>query len=117
MESANINLNNLTMNAVETDENGVIGIETIFNFHQDGEYVHAEYRGGKIERGYLVGINRNNILEFRYCQLESGGILNGGSSTCELKLSEDSLIQIIENFEWESRPGSGRNVIQELTVQ
>jgi len=115
-ESTNINLNNLTMNAVETDENGVIDFDTIFNFHQQGEHVYAEYHGGKIEHGYLVGINKNNILEFRYCQLESGGILNGGSSTCELRLSDDSLVQIIENFVWESRPGSGRNVMQELIV-
>ncbi len=102
------------MNAVETDENGVIGKETIFHFHQTGSHVHAEYRGGKIEHGFLVGINHGQSLEFRYCQLESDGTLNGGASTCELKINEASLVQIIENFEWESRLRGRRNVIQEL---
>ena len=114
MNSTDINLNDLTMNAVETDANGVIGVDTLFHFHQTGQQVHAEYRGGKIEHGYLVGINQGKTLKFRYCQLESDGTLNGGASDCELNLSDDALVQIIEHFEWESRPGNGRNVIQEI---
>lgn len=109
-----ISLNGLTMNAVETDPNGVIDERTIFKFKQHGEEVYAEYAGGNIVKGYLVGNYRSSCLEFRYCQLEIGGVLNGGSSKCEVRLNEQSMVQIIENFEWESRQGGGRNVIQEL---
>ena len=51
MNSPDINLNNLTMNAVKTDANGVIGLETLFHFHQEDQKVRAEYRGGKTELG------------------------------------------------------------------
>lgn len=108
------NLDGLKMNAVETDPNGVIGVDTIFSFRQVGNSVSAHYSGGRVEQGYLVGLVNGAKLEFRYCQLESGGILNGGCSNCELEVGENSLVRIIENFEWESRDGCGRNVIQEL---
>ena len=108
------NLHNLRMNAVETDENGVIDERTIFEFRQEGRSVHAEYSGGRIERGFLVGVIAGSSFEFRYCQLEAGGVLNGGESKCELRITEDSKVQIVEHFEWASRPGGGRNVIQEV---
>ena len=111
------NFDGMIMNAVETDENGVIGPETLFQFHQSGQHVHAEYSGGRVERGYLVGIIEGAHFEFRYCQLETDGTLNGGVSICEIGVSNSGLVQIIENFEWGSRPGGGRNVIQQLEAR
>lgn len=109
-----INLNGLTMNAVETDKNGVIGVDTIFKFKQDGTFVSAEYAGGKIRQGFLIGINSGRGLTFRYCQLETDCTLNSGESKCKLEIGNNGLVRIIENFEWASRAGSGRNIIQEL---
>ena len=109
-----INLDGMIMNAVETDENGVIGVDTIFKFKQRGESVSAEYAGGKIRQGYLVGINSGPTLVFRYCQLETDGTLNGGESKCRLEMGDNGLVRIVEKFEWESRPGDGKNIIQEL---
>lgn len=102
------------MNAVETDVNGVIGVDTIFKFKQSGDHVSAEYAGGRVRQGFLVGINSGTTLVFRYCQTETDGILNGGESSCRLEIGETGLVRIIEDFEWASRPGGGRNVIQEL---
>ena len=113
MEKNEYNLDGLIMNAVETDPNGVIGIETIFRFRQTDEYVDAEYSGGQIQKGYLVGIVDGTAFRFRYCQLETSGTLNGGCSECQLELA-DGLVRIVEHFEWESREGGGRNVIQEI---
>ena len=110
-----IDLNGMSMNAVETDENGVIGVDTIFNFKQSSGYVTAEYAGGKIRQGYLVGINSGTTLTFKYCQLETDGTLNGGESTCRLEYGDNGLLRIVENFEWASRPGGGRNIIQEFS--
>lgn len=108
------NLDNLRMNAVETDRNGVIDARTVFRFHQTGAKVHAEYAGGEVERGFLVGLVEGARLTFRYCQLERGGALNGGASTCELQRDEQGRVQIVEHFEWESRSGGGRNVIRQM---
>jgi hypothetical protein len=107
-------LNNLIMNAVKTAENGVINEDTIFEFSQFKTHVSAKYSGGSIEKGYLVGILSENNLEFRYCQMQVDETLDSGHSFGEVRLSENGLIQIVEKFEWESRPGSGTNIIQEL---
>lgn len=113
-ESRVVSLNGLRMNAVETDPNGVIGPQTVFQFEQAADQVYAEYAGGAIVRGYLVGLLDAETLRFRYCQLESGGVLHSGASICSIQRNEDGLVQLIEEFEWESRPGKGRNVIQEF---
>lgn len=113
----NISLDDLKMHAVETDANGVIGIDTIFTFSQTGSKVTADYSGGQIEQGYLVGIVTGDKLRFTYCQLEKSGKLNCGQSNCELSLSTDSLVQIIEHFQWQSKPGSGKNIIQQIPIQ
>lgn len=115
MSNVRMNIDGMIMNAVETDENGVIGVDTIFNFKQSSGYVSAEYAGGKIWQGYLVGINSGTTLTFKYCQLETDGTLNGGESTCRLEYGDNGLLRIVENFEWASRPGGGRNIIQEFS--
>ena len=111
-----INLDGLKMNAIETDENGVIGKDTIFTFKEKDQYVTAEYSGGMIYQGYLVGIKDGNLFNFAYCQLEKNNILNNGKSKCTLEISRNGLVRIIENFEWASRPGGGKNIIQELKL-
>lgn len=101
------------MNAVQTAQNGVIGEETIFRFGQDGNRVWAQYSGGQIDHGYLVGIVEGDKLTFRYCQMSVDGSLDGGESNCDLEV-KDGLVRIVEHFNWETRPGGGTNIIQEV---
>lgn len=109
-----IHLNNVKMNVIETSENGVVNQDTIFHFKQEGNLVHADYSGGQIEKGYLVGKLINNQLEFTYCQIQFDGVLDNGKSTVELE-KLNGKIRLIEHFEWASRPGVyGTNVFQEL---
>ena len=105
-------LDGLRMNAVETAPNGAINADTIFRFEQTGARVHAEYAGGRVELGHLVGLVRGATFAFRYCQLHDDGTLHGGQSNCELRRADDGRLQIIEHFEWDDGPGT--NVIQEL---
>ena len=102
------------MNAVQTAPNGVINQDTIFNFSQEQGRVWASYAGGRVLRGFLVGLSDGTRLTFRYCQLETGNVLNGGSSDCQLRRNEAGLRQIVEHFQWESRAGDGINIIQEI---
>ena len=110
-----INFNGIKMNVAETDPDGVVNHETIFEFSQKGTTVTAEYRGGKIERGFLVGTMKDNTLNFSYCQMQTDGKLDNGISVCELSKDENGKVQLTEHFEWKSRPGIlGKNVFREL---
>jgi hypothetical protein len=109
-----ISLNNIKMNVIKTSENGVVNNETIFNFQQHGTLVHANYSGGQIEKGYLVGKMSYKQLKFTYCQVQIDGTLDTGKSTVEIEIFNKK-IRLIEHFEWASRPGVyGINIFQEL---
>jgi len=113
---APISLDGIKMNVIKTAENGVVNHETIFQFLQKDGVVSAEYQGGKIRKGFLVGkISAQNQLEFSYCQMQLDGKLDNGVSTCQLSKNENGKITLTEHFEWKSRPGEfGTNVFQEL---
>jgi hypothetical protein len=110
-----MSLDNIRMNVVETSTNGVVKEETVFVFSQTNDQVHAEYAGGRIAKGFLVGKIRNGELHFSYCQLQMDGRLDNGISTCILSTSPEGKITLTEHFEWKSRPGEvGTNVFQEI---
>jgi len=108
-----ISLDGLRMHVIRTAESGVVNADTIFRFHQQANEVWADYAGGGIRRGSLIGTVDGSTLTFRYCQLQTNGTLDGGKSDCEVRTHEGR-IQIVERFQWESRPGGGENVFQEL---
>lgn len=109
-----LSLDGCRMHVVETASNGVVNADTYFDFHQGGDRAWAEYAGGGIERGYLVGVVRGSDFEFRYCQIQTDGVIDGGQSRCELRRSDAGKLQIVEHFEWGSREGGGTNVFEEV---
>jgi len=111
-----LNLDRVKMNVIKTADNGVVNHETIFLFSQKEGVVSAEYSGGKIRQGYLIGkLSPQNQLMFSYCQMQLDGTLDNGMSVCELSRNENGKIILTEHFEWKSRPGEyGTNIFQEL---
>jgi hypothetical protein len=110
-----ISLDGRCFNVASTAASGVVGTETIFSFRQDGAFISAEYAGGQIRRGYLVGVLEDAKLTFRYCQIQHDGRLDGGVSECSVNRLPDGRVRIIEGFEWASRPGErGINVFEEI---
>ena len=110
-----INLNGKKMNVIETASVGVVNENTHFIFTQNNGTVTAEYNGGKILKGFLVGTVNDNLLAFTYCQKQVEGNLDYGESTCEVKYDTDGKILLVESFEWKSRPGEkGVNIFKEL---
>jgi len=109
-----MNLNNVKMNVIETAGNGVVDESTIFSFSQTNNFVSAIYSGGQIFKGYLVGILDQNKLYFSYCQLQTNGQMDSGTSECDI-LFKNEKIRLEEHFTWASRNGeTGINILQEL---
>lgn len=110
------NLDGVKMNVVKTADNGVVNQDTIFLFSQKEDIVSAEYQGGKILKGFLIGkLSPQNQLEFSYCQMQLDGRLDNGLSSCKLSRNDEGKLILIEKFEWKSRPGEfGTNIFQEL---
>lgn len=105
------------MHVIETASNGVVNQDTIFSFQQEGTLVVADYAGGQIAQGFLVGqlSEEGHCLVFTYCQIQTDGTLDNGKSTADI-LFENGKLRLVEHFEWTSRPGEkGVNVFEEIT--
>ncbi|SCG72463.1 hypothetical protein [Micromonospora coxensis] len=93
---------------------GEVGTETVFTYREaDGE-VWADYAGGSIRRGHLVGTRHGDRLDFRYVQLNADGQTSSGHCVSEVSMLPDGRLRLRETWWWESRPGSGVSVVEEL---
>lgn len=108
-----IDLNGRIMNVVSGSPGSVVNAETIFTFYQKNDAVWAEYQGGRIERGFLVGTLRDGQFVFRYCQRQTDGTIDGGIANCEVRERGGS-VQLREMYEWDSREGGGENIYEEI---
>ena len=94
---------------------GDVGGETYFWFEQSDDLVHARYEGGEVRLGYLVGRHLGDSLEFRYTHLTVEGTTATGRSTDRIERLDDGRLRLHERWEWDSKPGSGTSVLEELT--
>ncbi|WP_380676585.1 hypothetical protein [Salinigranum sp. GCM10025319] len=94
---------------------GDVGGETYFWFDQSDDVVHARYEGGAVRLGHLVGRHLGETLDFRYTHLTEGGETATGHSIDRIEWLEDGRLRLHEEWEWDSKPGSGTSVLEELT--
>lgn len=103
------------MRALAGSAGSVISGDTLFEFEQTGDLFSARYRGGEIADGYLIGRRHaGGVLEFRYVQADRTAHIDAGESTGVLDRQPDGRLQLVENFQWITRPGAGRNVLEEV---
>ncbi|MBT3149735.1 hypothetical protein HTV45_02210 [Streptomyces sp. CHD11] len=106
-------LDGLVLAPVADQAPGQVGTRTRFTYHErDGE-IWAEYAGGDVVRGHLVGTRAGDRLDFRYVQLERNGTTSSGHCVSTVVELPDGRVRLEENWEWESRPGSGTSVVEQ----
>jgi len=107
-------LDGLVLAPVADQAPGQVGTRTRFAYHQrDGE-VWAEYAGGDVVRGYLVGTRTEDRLDFRYVQLKQDGTTSSGHCVSTVVDLPDGRVRLEESWEWESQRGSGTSVVEQL---
>jgi hypothetical protein len=93
---------------------GDVGPDTIFSYRQEGEVVHASYRGGTVRLGFLVGTRSGDELSFRYSQLRSDGTTATGRCRSRISVLADGRLRLDEAWAWESHAGSGTSAVEEI---
>ncbi|MFD5572462.1 hypothetical protein [Streptomyces cadmiisoli] len=110
-------LDGLVLAPVADQAPGQVGTRTRFTYHErDGE-IWAEYEGGDVVRGRLVGTRQGDLLDFRYVQLKQDGTTSGGHCRSTVAELPDGRLRLVETWEWESQPGSGTSVVEQVTEQ
>jgi hypothetical protein len=107
-------LDGLVLAPVADQAPGQVGTRTRFTYHEQDGRVWAEYAGGDVVRGHLVGTRVGDRLDFRYVQLKRDGTTASGHCLTDVVLLEDGRVRLEESWEWESGEGSGTSVVEEL---
>lgn len=110
-----ISLDGRTLAGVANDEAGEVDADTLFNFEQEGERIYANYSGGAIVDGHLVGTFDGKQWDIRYVQINEAGETATGHSVGNVELLSDGRIRVEDEWEWESKPGKGESVHEELS--
>lgn len=113
MSANEIDIDGRVFAGVSNSADGEVGQATVFAYHQDGDVIWAEYGGGAVMRGYLVGTRTGATLHFRYAHLGVDGQTSGGVCESAIEVLDDGRVRFHESWTWESRHGSGTSVVEE----
>jgi hypothetical protein len=107
-------LDGLVLAPVADQAPGQVGTRTRFSYHEKDGGIWAEYAGGDVVRGHLVGTRTDDRLDFRYVQLTHDGSTSSGHCVSRVVALPDGRVRLEETWEWESREGSGTSVVEQL---
>lgn len=99
---------------VSNSPEGEVDSATVFSYYEEDEIVWADYAGGTVRRGFLVGTRSKDSLQFRYCHLSESGETASGVCTSRIEILSDGRVRFHESWSWESRPGTGYSVVEEI---
>lgn len=111
-----MNYNGKKFRPISNSKNSETSNETVFHYKQVGNILTAEYSGGKIKQGHLVGlVNQFGTIEMRYHQINENDELMTGICISKPEILENGKIRLRENWEWTSGDKSkGTSIIEEL---
>jgi hypothetical protein len=94
---------------------GEVGAETVFAYRQRGRIVTADYSGGAVVVGHLIGIvDDEGLLDLRYHQVNTAGELRTGTCRTTPEVLDDGRLRLHEAWRWTSGDGSaGTSVLEE----
>ncbi|WP_372348728.1 hypothetical protein [Streptomyces sp. KL116D] len=109
-------LDGLVLAPVADQAPGQVGTRTRFRYHEQDGRIWADYEGGDVVRGHLVGTRAGDRLDFRYVQLKTDGSTSSGHCVSVVSERPDGRLRLDETWAWESQEGSGTSVVEEITA-
>lgn len=84
-------------------ENGEVNAQTVFLYHQNGNLLWAEYSGGNILKGSLIGsVSDGGELDFVYHHINRDMHVKTGKCHSVPIVKTDGKIELSEQWEWTS---------------
>lgn len=110
------NIDGKIFQSIENTDNGEVSSETLFHYHQDDNIISADYSGGTIVTGHLLGkMSEDGTLEFTYHHINFEGSLMLGKCTSIPTLLPDGRLKYSEKWQWLSGDKSvGKSQIIEI---
>ncbi|MBM7438459.1 hypothetical protein [Streptomyces sp. HB132] len=119
-------LDGLVLAPVADQSPGQVGTRTRFAYHERDGRIWAEYTGGDVVRGHLVGTREADLLDFiprslkgtggtPTVQLKHDGTTSSGHCVSTVTELPDGRVRLDETWQWESQEGRGKSVVEELS--
>lgn len=114
-----ISLDNRIFVPVENTENGVVSGNTRFHFWQQGIVFYADYFGGDVREGHIIGqFNKHEEGEMLYHCLTTDRELKAGKAIAQFILLDDGRVTMDLDWRWISGGEShGKSRYEEVTEQ
>ncbi|MGP4074738.1 n-acetylglutamate synthase [Halobacillus sp. K22] len=111
-----IDYNNRQFVSVENTESGEVSSKTHFRYYQEGNILHADYSGGEVAKGKLIGIvNDDDTLEFRYNHVNTSNEIRGGKCASVPHFNSEGKIELHEEWQWlDHDQTKGKSIISEV---
>ncbi|MGH1339018.1 MAG: n-acetylglutamate synthase [Aureispira sp.] len=111
----NINYHNKKFRPVSNTPNSETSNQTIFHYQQEGNILTAEYAGGAIVKGHLIGlVDKDGNIDMRYHQVNAQGELMTGHCWSKPEVLANGKIRLHESWQWTSGDASkGESIIEE----
>lgn len=82
-------------------DNGEVGEDTLFHYHQNDSVIWAEYEGGSIVRGHIIGkVIDNGKLDMRYHHINTDGDFMIGACISTPQQLSDGRLKFHEEWQW-----------------
>ena len=99
--------------AIENSESGEVSGDTVFSYHQKGNAIWAEYSGGSIVKGFLLGtMDENHNLHFTYQHINTEGEIKSGACDSKPQI-ENGKLRFYESWKW-TNGEEGTSIIEEI---
>lgn len=96
-----IRIDGRILKALSNSDNGEVGEGTLFRYHEDDTAVWAEYSGGRIARGTLIGVRlSSDTLDLRYQHVGMDGKIKTGICRSTLSLDGQGKLRVAESWKW-----------------
>ena len=114
-----MNYNNKKFRAIENSLNGETSEKTIFLYQQTGNILSADYAGGQIVKGHLIGlVDEKGHIDMRYHQVNLQGEIMTGICTSTPEVLANGKIRLYEEWQWTSGDkSSGKSILEEIDVK
>lgn len=110
-----LNLDNKTFTLLANSENGEVSKNTVFRYHQNNSLVWADYEGGEIVKGFLLGTIESDKLNFVYQHLNIQGELMTGKCISIPEINSNGKILLHESWQWTCKDySSGESTLIEV---
>lgn len=106
---------NKTFKPVQNAANGEVSSESSFQYKQKGNVVSAEYAGGEILSGHLLGlVDPEGCINMHYHHVNNEGKLMAGFCHSKPELLPDGRIRLHEQWQWTTgNQTKGSSILEE----